>query len=82
MLRQIGTDAAAGSALLVQLAFETSVWNRTSSEANIIYQILEYGSKVFYAEIKHSDWLKIVLRLATFNQGALFSHSVRYAKFV
>ena len=31
-----------------------------------------YQTNFSYAEIKHSDWLKIAIRLATANQIALF----------
>ena len=34
-----------------------------------VKQILEYSN---YAEIKHSNWLKIPTRLQTANQNALF----------
>ena len=36
----------------------------------------------FYAEIMHSDWLKIVMLLGISNQSALVHHSYDLIKFV
>ena len=45
---------------------------RTVPGADVINKKLEQH----YAEIKHSDWSKIIMGLETANQSALFQHSV------